>query len=103
MAKPVPLPQASPVAPVVDVAIVGAGLCGLSLARTLSGRGLQVQVLEARERLGGRVLSAHCQTTGQDLDLGPTWFWSETEPRITALLAELGLTSEPQHDPGDAL
>ena len=103
MAKPVPLPQASPVAPVVDVAIVGAGLCGLSLARTLSGRGQQVQVLEARERLGGRVLSAHCQTTGQDLDLGPTWFWSETEPRITALLAELGLASQAQHDPGDAL
>jgi len=88
---------------VVDVAIVGAGLCGLALARTLTSRGLRVQVLEARERLGGRVFSAHCPTTGQALDLGPTWFWSETEPGITALLAELGLASEAQHDPGDAL
>lgn len=88
---------------VIDVAIVGAGLCGLALARTLTGRGLQVQVMEARDRLGGRVLTAHCQATGQALDLGPTWFWSETEPRITALLAELGLASQAQHDPGDAL
>lgn len=99
MAEPVSLPVAS----MVDVAIVGAGLCGLALARTLTRRGLGVQVLEARERLGGRVLSAHCQATGQALDLGPTWFWSETEPRITALLAELGLASQAQHDPGDAL
>lgn len=103
MAKPVTLPQSSSVAAVVDVAIVGAGLCGLALARTLTRRGLSVQVLEARERLGGRVLSATCQSTGQSLDLGPTWFWSETEPRITALLAELGLSSEFQYDPGDAL
>ncbi len=87
----------------VDVAIVGAGLCGLALAHTLTGRGLRVQVMEARDRLGGRVLSAQCQATGQALDLGPTWFWSETEPRITALLAELGLASQAQHDPGDAL
>jgi monoamine oxidase len=99
MAAPVPLP----VSRVFDVAIVGAGLCGLALARQLSARGLDVQVFEARERLGGRVLTAHCQATGQALDLGPTWFWLDTEPRITTLLSELGLASTPQHDPGDAL
>jgi monoamine oxidase len=86
-----------------DVAIVGGGLCGLALARLLTTRGVHVQVLEARNRMGGRVLSAHCELTHQDIDLGPTWFWPETEPRITALLAELGLPSLPQHDPGDAL
>jgi monoamine oxidase len=99
MKAPVPLP----VAQTVDVAIVGAGLCGLALARVLTARGLRVQVLEARGRLGGRVLSAHCEATQQHLDLGPTWFWPETEPRIAALLAELGLPSMAQHDPGDAL
>jgi monoamine oxidase len=93
------LPVASP----VDVAIVGAGLCGLALARTLIARGLRVQVLEARSRLGGRVLTLQCDATDQALDLGATWFWPETEPRITALLAALGLPSIPQHDPGDAL
>src|SRR5450830_1085751 len=99
MAEPVPLS----VARVVDVAIVGAGLCGLALARLLTGRGLTVQVFEARDRLGGRVFTAHCDATQQTLDLGPTWFWLDTEPRISALLTELGLTSQAQHDPGDAL
>lgn len=99
MTEPVPLT----VARVADVAIVGAGLCGLALARQLTARGLDVLVIEARTRLGGRVLTERCEATGQALDLGPTWFWSETEPRITALLAELGLPSQPQHDPGDAL
>lgn len=88
---------------VVDVAIVGAGLCGLALARVLVARGLEVRVIEARERLGGRVFTQACQATGQALDLGATWFWPETEPRITALLSELGLASHAQHDPGDAL
>lgn len=99
MTNPVPFPSDR----VVDVLIVGAGVCGLALARQLHARGLVVQVIEARERLGGRVLTQHCPATGQALDLGPRWFWSDTEPRITALLAELGLCSAPQHDPGDAL
>ncbi|MEO8120493.1 MAG: FAD-dependent oxidoreductase [Rhodoferax sp.] len=99
MAAPIPIP----VNRVFDVAIVGAGLCGLALARQLIARGLDVQVIEARERLGGRVYTEHCEFTGQALDLGPTWFWPDTEPRITALLTELGLASYPQHDPGDAL
>ena len=41
MTTPIPLP----VAQLVDVAIVGAGLCGLALARVLTARGLRVQVL----------------------------------------------------------
>lgn len=99
MAEPVSLP----VARMFDVAIVGAGLCGLALARQLTARGLEVVVIEARERLGGRMHTRHCEATGQAIDLGPTWFWTETEPRITALLGELGLASQPQADPGDAL
>jgi monoamine oxidase len=87
----------------VDVAIVGAGLCGLALARTLHAAGLRVQVLEARSRLGGRVLTAQGATTAQPLDLGPTWFWPDTEPRVAALLSVLGLSSMAQYDPGDAL
>ncbi|GLU32182.1 FAD-dependent oxidoreductase [Trinickia caryophylli] len=88
---------------VVDVAIVGAGLCGLALARTLAARGVPFALVDARERLGGRMLSRRCETSGQMLDLGPTWFWPDTEPRIAALVAELGLSSVAQHDPGDAL
>lgn len=86
-----------------DVVIVGAGLCGLALANRLTARGQRVLLLEARERLGGRVLTQTCETTGQPLDLGPSWFWPETEPHMVALLQSLGLESQPQHDPGDAL
>jgi monoamine oxidase len=96
-------PLTLPVNRLFDVAIVGAGLCGLALARTLTRRGLAVQVIEARERLGGRVLTQSCSVTGQALDLGAGWFWPETEPRVAALLAEFGLISLTQHDPGDAL
>ena len=88
---------------IADVAIVGAGVCGLALARALHMQGCSVVIVEARERLGGRVLTQACDLTGQALDLGATWFWPDTEPRITALLAELGLAGVPQHDPGEAL
>lgn len=90
-------------ATVWDVAVVGAGLCGLALAHRLASRGHRVCLLEARERVGGRVQTRTCETTGQPLDLGPSWFWPETEPHMVALLASLGLETATQHDPGDAL
>src|ERR1700675_2629148 len=45
--------------PQVDVVIVGAGFAGLSAARTLSRQGKKVVVLEARDRVGGRVKAAN--------------------------------------------
>ncbi|PZQ73319.1 MAG: amine oxidase [Variovorax paradoxus] len=95
--------MAAAVALIADVAIVGAGLCGLALARTLHARGLQVAVLEARPWPGGRVRTEACEATGQPLDLGAAWLWPDTEPRIAALLDELGLQHFAQHDPGDSL
>lgn len=44
--------------PPLDVIIVGAGVAGLCAARTLKDRGLEVLVLEARNRIGGRVLTS---------------------------------------------
>jgi monoamine oxidase len=62
----------------VDYAVIGAGLAGLATAVTLQASGASVVVFEARERVGGRVLSAP-QPAGAPagppliLDLGAQW------------------------------
>lgn len=86
----------------IDIAVVGAGLCGLALARTLHARGQRFLLFEARPRLGGRILGER-SASGMALDLGPTWFWPEAEPHMAALIAELGLDAFPQHDSGAVL
>jgi monoamine oxidase len=86
----------------IDIAVVGAGLCGLALARTLHARGQNFLLFEARARLGGRILGER-SASGMALDLGPTWFWPEAEPLMAALIEELGLDAFPQHDSGTVL
>ncbi|HEY9146591.1 MAG TPA: FAD-dependent oxidoreductase [Thiobacillus sp.] len=87
----------------LDTLIIGGGLCGLALARSLHAQGRSFVLYEARARLGGRILSVPSETAGMALDLGPTWFWPDTQPRITKLLTELGLRSFAQHDDGSLL
>ena len=86
----------------LDVAIVGGGLCGLALAHSLQARGREWRLFEARERLGGRALTAHA-SDGTPIDLGATWFWPRTQPAMTRLVADLGLASFDQHDDGRVL
>lgn len=83
----------------LDVAIIGAGLCGLRLATLLQPSGARIGVFEARARSGGRVLTV----ADGAIDLGPTWFWPRNQPRMTQLVAELGLPGVLQHDDGRAL
>lgn len=82
--------------PRVDAVVVGAGIAGLATARHLTAAGRTVAVLEARDRVGGRL----CSRDG--LDLGATWFWAN-EPRVQALIAELRLPVHQQHLAGDAV
>ncbi len=87
----------------LETAVVGAGLCGLTLAHHLQAQGRDFTLFEARSRPGGRILSVTSQAAGMALDLGPTWFWPETQPRISRLVSDLGLTHFPQHDTGEVL
>lgn len=87
----------------IDVAIVGAGLTGLALARSLLAEGLSVAVYEARERAGGRILSEIDPAGGATVDLGASWFWPETEPRVANLIDALGLRHFEQPDAGQVL
>lgn len=86
----------------LDTVIVGGGLCGLALASSLHGQGREFALYEARNRLGGRILSVP-GASGMALDLGPAWFWPDTQPRMARLVEELGLASFPQHDSGAVL
>lgn len=87
----------------LNTVIVGGGLCGLSLADKLHQTGHSFTLFEARERLGGRILSKHCATSDMTIDLGPTWFWPDVQPNMLALLESLQLTHFPQHDTGAVL
>jgi monoamine oxidase len=72
-----------------EVTIVGAGLSGLLAARTLEQAGVDVLVLEAQDRVGGRTLTAHLDQA-TFIDDGGQWV-SPNQDRIVALAAELGV------------
>lgn len=82
----------------VDVAVVGAGLSGLWAARTLADAGREVVVLEARERVGGRLLNAS-MGDGVTVDVGGQWVGSD-HARVQRLAAELGVEIFAQHGAG---
>lgn len=87
------------------VAIIGGGLSGLYAANLLHAAGLDCVLLEARDRLGGRILSAGLSGEGSagPFDLGPSWFWPAMQPALAALVSELGLSAFPQHNDGDVI
>ena len=58
--------------PTVDVVVVGAGFAGLTAARNVAGAGKSVMVLEARDRVGGRVLNLDLGT-GHGTERGGTF------------------------------
>ena len=83
-----------------QVAIVGAGFAGLTAARELTKRGIDVRILEARDRVGGRTWTV--RKDGYWLDLGGQWT-GPGQDRIVALGAEMGVRSFPTWPEGEHL
>ena len=83
-----------------DVVVIGAGIAGLSAASALVDRGRSVVLLEARDRVGGRLHSLPVEDGV--VEAGATWFW-DNEPLVRSLADRLGLLTYPQHLAGDAL
>ncbi len=82
----------------VDTIIIGGGLSGIYAAHLLSQKNKSFVILEARSRIGGRILSTEHQ--GFFFDLGPSWYWPSINPKIVRLIQALGLTGYRQFQEG---
>lgn len=72
-----------------SVLVIGAGLAGLSAARDLSAEGHQVTVIEARDRIGGRVWTSRLWPD-LPIDLGASWIHGMKGNPVTALARAAG-------------
>jgi monoamine oxidase len=79
----------------VDVVVVGGGLSGLVAAREIARAGRSVLVVEARDRVGGRLLN-HELAAGGVVEAGGA-FVGPTQDHILALAAELGVETFPEY------
>lgn len=72
-----------------DTIVIGAGVSGLTAARLLSDAGDAVVVLEARDRIGGRVTTA--RTEGRITDLGASWIHGVNDSPVAAAALAFGM------------
>ena len=73
-----------------DVLVIGAGMAGLTAARALAEAGLHVVILEAQDRVGGRILTR--RIGDEVLELGAEFIHGRP-PELWALIEEAGLTA----------
>ena len=84
-----------------DVAVVGAGFAGIVAARELQRKGIDVVLLEARDRVGGRVLNEPIGD-GKVVEVGGQWV-GPGQDRLYALAREVGVETYPTHSEGENL
>jgi monoamine oxidase len=83
----------------VDVAVIGAGFAGIVAARELAKGGASVAVVEARDRVGGRVVNEPIGD-GKVVELGGQWV-GPGQDRLYALAREVGVETFPTHGEGE--
>lgn len=86
--RPPDLGDSSP----ADCVVVGAGFAGLAAARDLEAAGLSVRLVEARDRVGGRVEAG--TLGGHTVDLGGMWA-GPTQTALLALADRFGVATYP--------
>ena len=93
-----PEPQSNSTSPAAsternaDVLVIGAGIAGLRAAEVLVAKGRRVIVLEARDRLGGRIHTD--RSWGVPVELGASWIHGVTNNPIAALAAAEGIKTQ---------
>lgn len=83
-----------------SIVIIGAGLSGLYLGYQLKKAGFSIKILEANNRIGGRIFTKKEHNT--TIELGATWLWKYNK-ELMALCNELKITLFEQNMTGDAL
>lgn len=86
---PEPAPQRATGSGGLPVVVVGAGIAGLAAARVLADNGVEVVVLEARDRIGGRILTV--PLAGAAVDLGASWVHDGTGSPMLPYLRRNGI------------
>ncbi len=81
-----------------DVVVVGAGYAGLNAARVLARAGKDVRVVEARDRVGGRIWSV--DHPGHRLDVGGAWIGPKQDV-VRALAREYDVALFPTYNAGE--
>ncbi len=84
-----------------DVIIIGAGLSGLASAYFLKKNNISYKVLEAQNRLGGRIETVYGKKN-TPMEMGATWF-GQQHHNLLSFIHELGIDFFKQHDEGIAL
>lgn len=95
---PATTPGGKPERGPVRVVVVGAGIAGLAAAQSLAARGFSVTVLEAADRIGGRIFTY--RVLGVPIDLGASWIHMPVGNPLTALADHADITRY-QTDPSD--
>lgn len=77
----------------LNIVVIGAGIAGISAARQLQDNGFKVTVLEARDRIGGRIFTD--RSLGTPIDLGAAWIHGHQGNPITKLSQEFQIKTVP--------
>ena len=80
-----------------DVIVVGGGLAGVRAARDVAERGASVVLLEARDRLGGRVWTRPFRGRAETIELGGTWVAADVHPHVAQEIGRYGLRLVSSH------
>jgi len=84
-----------------NVIIIGAGLSGLTTAYNLKKRNIPFKIIEAQDRLGGRIETVQ-GLANTPMDMGATWF-NDVHVNLIALINELEIPFFFQHSEGKAI